>query len=157
MKNKKAKKSVIALVCSLLICSMFLVAYLTTTPISKESCTEMTVTYESSKLIIGRFVNKQGIHLYFSDATSYYIDEYNLGYGLQEEIKTFAPGTVLSIAVDEDSGEIIELTHGDEELLTYSSYVERTEKQQQLVFYALLISLILPLISCISLIKNKKK
>ena len=152
-----SKKSKLALICSLIVCLLFLASFFMTVPIGKDSCETITTSFEYCKTIKGKYVSNKGLHIYCTNSKSYYIDEAYLGYGLKESIETINKGTKLALLVDNYDGEIIELSADDEVLFSYSDYVKRVEneKKNNLLFF--FCTLTLPIIAIINMYKEKKQ
>ena len=162
MKKNKVKlvsnKSKIALVCSLIICSVFFTSFLLTQPLAKSECDTVTISYQNSKEVKGRFTENRGIYIYdeYSQSYCYYIDEFYLGHGLKEKIESLAEDSTITLTVDRESGEIIEFSTDVEALLSYENYMQSVHNEKIFNFAIFLLSFILPVICIFRIIKEKK-
>ncbi len=152
-----SKKTILALICSFLVCLFFLASFLMTVPVEKDSCELITTSFEYCKTIKGKYVSEKGLHIYCTNSKSYYIDEAYLGYGLKENIEALDKGAKLTLLADNNDGEIIELIADDEVLLSYSDYVVRVEKEKKSNLLFFILTLSLPIIAVINIHRQKKQ
>lgn len=153
---KKLKIRIAFFVLSFLIPLNFYWAFLTTVPVTKEECKSIIVTYEYCKNIYN-FRALDEFHLYFSDGESYFVDEYCLKNGLQQELEALEKGTEMELYVDEVH-RIVEINLPEREIFTYEQYSERTMELKKGILIAFYFALVIvPSINLYELIKEKNK
>lgn len=151
------RKPVIAFICSFIIPLLFFTGYLGTVPVPKEECKSFEKVYDYCEYVRGLRSPYAGMHLYFADGSSYYVEEYCLGDGFMEALEAIEKGTETIFSVHEEYGNIVELSADGRNVFSYEQYTKITEDARESALWCFYFSFVVPLFALLNLIKEKNK